>query len=128
VGDPCEEATCTAGRCGTRPLGGAAGADCQLGQLGTGPCPGETLDSKLARFLDTKGDKVTAALDKAAEAGTPARQVTRLARQARKTLKAMRKKADAAAKRRKNPISEQCRTSIGAAIQSVDDFIGASLL
>ena len=64
-GNPCAEHRCTGGQCVSHPVGGAAGADCELTQAGGAIC-----SPKLQRTMKRKLAKARTAIDRAAAAAS----------------------------------------------------------
>jgi hypothetical protein len=87
-------------------------------------CP-EGLDPKLGSLIDTKLGAASAKLTKAEAKPTKA---TRFGKQAKILLNAIDHKAVVLAKRKKKPISAECRNSVNAAVAPVLQAIGAGQL
>jgi hypothetical protein len=91
--DPCLEATCTAGRCGTRRLVGFAGLACICRRPAPAACAGESYPRKLARHAA----QACALIDRTGSASGPKRE--RLLRKAiRQLVKAERAASQATAR------------------------------
>ncbi len=87
-------------------------------------CP-EGLDPKLGSFIDKKIGAASARLAKAEAKPTKA---AKFGRQARILVTAIDRKAAVLLKRKKKPISAECRASIGEAVAPVLQAIGAGQL
>lgn len=106
----------------TLPLGNCAdGLSCVNTALGTSICGDESIHPKLRATLKMKLKKAKALLTKAASAD--ATKAAKLVAKVQAFLDLLRTKADAFAARTKKPISAECRDSLRAAFDQVDQAL-----